>query len=195
MTPPKPTPPVRRPNAEVRGREHLTPAEVDRLAAAAAKSRAGRRDALMIRVAFRHGLRAAELVGLRRDQLDLDGALLHVRRVKKGVDSTHPLAGWEVRGLRRLVREGPQSAFVFLSNRGAPLTERAFHGIVARAGAAAGLPVAAHPHMLRHACGFKLANEGQDTRAIQLYLGHANIQHTVRYTTLAADRFRGFWKD
>ncbi len=188
--------PPRKPlNEDVRGREHLTPAEVDQLAAAAAKlGRYGPRDCLMIRVAFRHGLRAAELVSLRRDQVDLNNGLLHVRRVKRGLPSTQPMAAWEIRALRRQLQdqEGP---YVFLTERRGPLTERAFHSIVARAGRAAALPLSVHPHMLRHATGYKLANEGQDTRAIQLYLGHRNIQHTVRYTALSPDRFKGFWKD
>jgi len=169
---------------------------VEQLAKAAEKvGRFGARDALMIRVAFRHGLRAAELVGLRRDQVDLAGGLMHVRRIKGGVPSTQPMAGWELRAIRRLMADSRESPYVFLSERGSPLTERAFHAIVARAGQEAGLPLSVHPHMLRHACGYKLANEGQDTRAIQLYLGHKNIQHTVRYTALSPDRFKGFWQD
>lgn len=192
----RPKPPVRRANKEARGREHLSPSEVESMAASASKlGRHGTRDALMIRMAFRHGLRAAEVVGLRRDQVDLDAGVLHVRRVKGGVPSTHPLAGGLIRALRKLYRDYPDGPHVFASERGGPLTERGFHAIVARSGVAAGLGLTVHPHMLRHACGHKLANDGQDTRAIQHYLGHANIQHTVRYTALAADRFKGFWKD
>jgi type 1 fimbriae regulatory protein FimB/type 1 fimbriae regulatory protein FimE len=189
-------PPRRRPNAATRGREHLTPDEVETLADAAARiGRHGARDALMIRMAFRHGLRVAELVGLRRDQLDLDGGRLHVRRVKRGTPATHPIAGWEIRALRKVLRLYPDGPYVFASERGGPLTDSAVRKIVARAGQAAGLSFPAHPHMLRHATGFKLANDGQDTRAIQHYLGHRNIQHTVRYTALAADRFKSFWDD
>jgi type 1 fimbriae regulatory protein FimB/type 1 fimbriae regulatory protein FimE len=82
-----------------------------------------------------------------------------------------------------------------VSERGGPLTENAVGKLVARAGEAAGLELEVHPHMLRHACGYYLANKGTDTRAIQAYLGHRNIQHTVRYTELAADRFNGLWSD
>lgn len=188
-------PPRRRPNAEVRGREHLTPAEVEALASAAAKiGRHGPRDALMIRVAFRHGLRVSELVSLRRDQVDLDNGLMHVRRRKGGTPSTHPLGGREIRDLRKLLRTS-ESPHVFTSERRAPLTDSSVRKIVARAGREAGLSFPVHPHMLRHAAGYKLANDGQDTRAIQHYLGHKNIQHTVRYTNLAPDRFKGFWGD
>jgi len=109
--------------------------------------------------------------------------------------STHPLRGPELRGLRRLQRESPVSAYVFVTERRGPLTDSAVRRIVARAGAVADLGFPVHPHMLRHGCGYKLANDGHDTRAIQHYLGHRNIQHKVRYTDLAPDRFKGFWKD
>lgn len=174
-------------------RMYLTPDEVERLMTAARKlGRHGPRDATMILVAYRHGLRVSELVSLRWDDVDLKEGLLHVRRRKNGTPSTHPLRGPEIRALRRLGRKGP---YVFVSERGGPLTDSAFRKVVARAGVAAGLGLPVHPHMLRHACGFKLANDGQDTRAIQHYLGHRNIQHTVRYTELSADRFKDFWED
>jgi type 1 fimbriae regulatory protein FimB/type 1 fimbriae regulatory protein FimE len=192
---PRPHPPRKPRNADARGREHLTPAEVEKLAAAAGIGRHGARDALMIRLAFRHGLRVSELVALRRDQVDLGNGLLHVRRAKGGLPSTHPLGGQEVRSLRKALRDYPEGPTVFVSERGGPLTPNGFHKLVARAGRAAGLGFPVHPHMLRHATGYKLANDGQDTRAIQHYLGHKNIRHTVRYTELAPDRFRKFWND
>lgn len=188
-------PPPRKPrNADVRGREHLTPTEVERLRkAAAGLGRHGHRDATMVLVAFRHGLRAAELVALRRDQVDLDAGELHVRRAKRGKPSTHPLDGAEIRSLRKLLRDAPESPFVFVTERGGPLTDSTWRKIVARAGVAAKIGLAVHPHMLRHACGFALANRGIDTRTIQDYLGHRNIQHTVGYTTLAPGRFRNLF--
>jgi site-specific recombinase XerD len=190
MPPRKPT------NESVRGREYLTPAEVQRLVkAAAALGRHGHRDATMILVASTHGLRVSELVALRRDQVDLDQGTLHVRRKKRGIPSTHPLRGREVRELRRVLRDYPGAATVFVSERGGPLDRSTVQKILRRAGQAAGLGDHVHPHMLRHACGFKLANEGRDTRSIQHYLGHRNIQHTVRYTELSAERFRDFWDD
>ena len=187
--------PKRPPNAELRTREYLTDAEVDRLTEAAKGNRHGHRDATMILVAYRHGLRAAELADLRWDQIDFQSATLHVRRVKRG-PSTHPVLGDELRALRRLQREQePKSPFVFTSERGAPFTTAGSARMVERAGAEAGLGFKAHPHMLRHACGYALANKGHDTRALQAYLGHRNIQHSVRYTELAPDRFKGFWRD
>jgi len=186
---------VRRPNADLRSREYLTDAEVERLMKTAKGNRWGDRDALMILTAYRHGFRAIELVDLRWDQIDFDRATLAVRRAKKGSPATHPIRGDELRALRRLQRkQQPKSAFVFTSERGSPFTTAGFARMVGRAGEAAKLGFKAHPHMLRHACGFALANKGHDTRALQAYLGHRNIQHTVRYTELAPDRFKDFWR-
>jgi type 1 fimbriae regulatory protein FimB/type 1 fimbriae regulatory protein FimE len=187
--------PTRRPNRELHSREHLTETEVVKLIAAAKGNRYGHRDATMLLVAYRHGLRASELADLRWEQVDFAAATLHVRRVKQGTPATHPIVGDELRALRRLQREQePRSPFVFTSERGAPFTTAGFARMVERAGRAAGLPFKAHPHMLRHACGFALANKGHDTRALQAYLGHKNIQHTVRYTALAPTRFKNFWR-
>jgi site-specific recombinase XerD len=125
----------------------------------------------------------------------VDSALLHVRRVKNGTPATHPLTGLELRALRRLQRESKASPFVFVSERGTPFSTAGFARMLERAAGSAGLKLKVHPHMLRHACGFKLANDGIDTRALQAYLGHRHIQHTVRYTELAPTRFKGFWRD
>jgi len=188
--------PLRRPNAELRTREYLTDAEVERLTEAAKGNRYGHRDATMILLTYRHGLRAIELVDLRWDQIDFNRATLAVRRAKRGTPSTHPLQGDEMRALRKLQREQePKSPFVFTSERGgSPFTPAGFARLVERAGVAAGLKFKAHPHMLRHATGFALANKGHDTRSLQAYLGHKNIQHTVRYTELSPDRFKDFWR-
>ena len=189
-------PPRRVPNAAVRSREYLTSNEIEALMAAAKKSgRHGQRDATVILIAYRHGLRVSELVALRWDQINLKQGTLHVNRLKNGSESIHPLRGPELRALRRAQRDYPSSPYVFLTERKGPLTASSVRKIVARAGRNAGIPFPVHPHMLRHACGYKLANDGHDTRAIQQYLGHKNITHTVRYTELAADRFNGFWKD
>ena len=188
--------PKRQPNADLRTREYLTEAEVQRLLSATKANRWGHRDRTMLLVAYRHGLRASELTDLRWDQIDFATATLHVRRVKQGSPSTHPIHGDELRWLRRLHREQePKSAFVFTSERVSPFSTAGFARMVERAGVGAGLGFKAHPHMLRHACGFALASKGHDTRALQAYLGHRNIQHTVRYTELAPERFKHFWKD
>jgi integrase len=187
--------PSRPKNADVRSREYLTETEVEKLIAAAKDNRWGHRDSTIILIAYRHGLRASELVDLRWEQIDFASATLHVHRLKRGTPSVHPLRGDELRALRRLHREqDPKSPFVFTSERGAPFTRAGFARMVERAGEAAGFPFKVHPHMLRHACGYALANRGHDTRALQAYLGHRNIQHTVRYTELSPSRFKDFWR-
>ena len=178
-----------------RPREYLTEKEIDRLIESAGENRWGHRDATAILIAYRHGLRSSELVGLRWDDILFNTGKLHVRRSKGGQTSVHPLGGRELRALRKLQREAPQSTYVFVSEREAPLSVAGYQRMVARAGEAAGFPFLVHIHMLRHSCGYKLANDGQDTRAIQHYLGHKSINSTVRYTALAPDRFKGFWKD
>jgi type 1 fimbriae regulatory protein FimB/type 1 fimbriae regulatory protein FimE len=190
------TPPRRQKNADLRPREYLTGDEVERLMDAARKfGRYGHRDATMILIAFRHGLRPSEVCGLRWDQFDLKAGKVHCARRKNGAPSVHPLGGVELRALRRLQRESPPSPYVFVSERGAPFTPGGFARTISRLGVKAGFSFPVHPHMLRHATGFKLANEGVDTRSLQHYLGHRNIQHTVRYTALRDDRFKNFWKD
>ena len=187
--------PLRRPNREFRSREHLTQPEVEKLIENTKDNRYGHRDATMILVAYRHGLRAAEICDLRSEQIDWHSATLHVRRVKSGKPSTHPIRGDELRALRKLKREAPKSPFVFVSERGGPFTTDSFNWMVKRAGQKAGFPFQVHAHMLRHAAGFKLAGDGHDTRSIQDYLGHKNIQHTVRYTELSPAKFKDFWRD
>ena len=170
--------------------------QVTRLLAAPSDEKwLGVRDRAMLELLYATGLRVSELVGLRWEQVDLKAGLLRVNRVKNGTPATHPLRGPELRALRKMAREYPDSPYVFSSERKGPLTGSSVRKIVARAGKKADIPFPVHPHMLRHACGYKLANDGQDTRAIQHYLGHKNIQHTVRYTELAASRFNDFWQD
>ena len=188
--------PLRRKNVDYRSREYLTEDEVDQLMSAAGRvGRYGHRDATLILLSYRHGLRVSELVGLHWEQVDLKQGLLHINRLKHGNPSVQPLRGPELRALRRLQRDYSKLPYVFCSERKAPLTSDAIRKILTRAGKEANLPFTVHPHMLRHACGYKLAQAGQDTRAIQHYLGHKNIQHTVRYTQLSPDRFKDFWRD
>jgi len=188
--------PIRQKNAHYRSREYLTEYEVEMLLEAAGRvGRHGHRDAVLIMLAYRHGLRVTELVNLRWEQVDIHQGLIHINRVKRGTSSVHPLRGPEIVALRHLQENYPITPYVFGSERKAPLSADAFRKIIARAGKEAKLPFPVHPHMLRHACGYKLAQAGQDTRAIQHYLGHKNIQHTVRYTQLSAERFKDFWQD
>jgi site-specific recombinase XerD len=178
------------------GRRYLTGREVDKLMETARKrGRYGHRDATMILVAYRHGLRASELCDLQWHQVELNTGRLHVRRAKNGSPSVHPMQGDEIRALRRLQREQKESPHVFMSERGGPMTPKSFGTLFWRLGERARMPFQTFPHMLRHACGYALANAGHDTRALQAWLGHKNIQHTVRYTELSPNRFKNFWKD
>jgi integrase len=151
------TVPLRRPNGELRSREYLTISEVTALVEAAKRNRQGQRDATMILIAFRHGLRATELIGLHWDQVSFDNATLHVRRVKQGTASVHPLSGTELRALRALKRASPAGPFLFVSERGAPLSTAGFARMLERAADAAGLAgLRVHPHMLRHGVALRL---------------------------------------
>jgi type 1 fimbriae regulatory protein FimB/type 1 fimbriae regulatory protein FimE len=184
----------RRPkNADVRPREHLTQHEVDRLIAAGKGNRYGHRDATMLLIGFRHGLRASELCELQWSDIEFETATLHIWRAKGGTSTTHPLLGDEMRALRLLKREA-KSPFVFVSERGAPFTVSGLQKFIERAGVEAKIEFKVHPHMLRHATGFVLANRGTDTRTLQAYLGHRSIQSTVRYTELAPNRFKNLWR-
>ena len=193
----KNSPPAKPKNLDVRSREYLTPAEMTRLkeAARTSSSRHAFRDWLLITMMYRHGLRAGEAADLRWDQVELKNGRLHVNRLKNGDPSVHYLEGDEIRALRKLERDYPNSDFLFCSERQGPLSPRTIHHIIARAGEDAGIKFPVHPHMLRHAKGYQLASKGADTRAIQAYLGHRNIQHTVLYTKLDPKRFKGFGRD
>jgi integrase len=187
---------VRPPNAALRTREYLTPKEVERLIRSAKDGRYGERDATLILIAFRHGLRAVEICDLEWSQVEFGrSASLHVRRAKNGKPSVHPLRGDEIRALRELQRQFPDSKHVFATERGGPFTTDAVNRLIKRIGERAGFPFKVHAHMLRHGCGYALANAGHDTRAIQDWLGHRSIQHTVRYTELSPTRFKDFWRD
>ena len=187
---------TRKPYKDIRSREYLTPDELEKLmAAAVGAGRHGHRDKTLVLIAYRHALRVSELIALRWDMVDLKKGLLHVSRLKNGIDSVHPLRGPELRALRKLLREYPDTPYLFITERGGPMTDSNVRKMVKRAGVNAKIGFLVHPHMLRHSAGYKLANDGQDTRAIQHYMGHKNIQHTVRYTELSPQRFKDFWKD
>lgn len=187
---------VSRKYSEVRSREYLTSDELEAIQKAAKGiGRHGHRDSTLILLSFRHGLRVSEVIALRWDHVDLKRGTIHISRAKNGVDSVHPLSGPEIRALRRLKREYPDSPFLFSTERGGPMTTSNVRKMVARAGEKAGLGFPVHPHQLRHSCGYALANKGVDTRSLQAYLGHKSITSTVIYTQLSPERFKGFWRD
>lgn len=170
-------------------RKYLTPDEVQRLLVATKQSpRYAHRNYCLVLVSYRHGLRVGEAVDLRWRDIDFKTATLYVRRLKNGKPANHPIDGDELRALRQLQRDYPDTPWLFNSERKQPLSDRTVREIVATAGELAELG-RIHPHQLRHACGFYLASKGFDTRMIQDYLGHRNINHTVQYTELAPGRF------
>lgn len=174
-------------------RDFLTLPEVDRLVEAARKGRYGTRDAAMVLLAVRHGLRASELVSLQLADLDLEGGRVWVNRLKRGLSTSQPLAGDELRAIRAYLRaRRDTSPWAFLSSQGGPLTRRQWQYLVAEAGKRAGLG-RVHPHMLRHSCGHILADQGADTRLLQDYLGHRDIRHTALYSRTASRRFNSLW--
>lgn len=186
----------RKRNKDLRPREFLTPDEVDALMKAARKSgRHGHRDSTMILIAYRHALRVSELIDLTWDQVKFSTGRIEIFRKKNGTDTIHFLEGDEMRALRKLKRDSVDSPFVFNSERGGPISRYTFNVIIQRAGNVADIPFPVHPHMLRHAKGYHLVNRGEDTRAIQDFMGHKNISHTVTYTKLNNERFKGFGKD
>jgi site-specific recombinase XerD len=181
---------------EPRLRDYLTRDEVAALLRSAKKSpRHATRNHAMILLAYRHGLRASELVNLRVSDLDLANGTIYCRRAKGSRSSLHPMKPDEVAALEKVLvrRQLPARDYVFQSERAEKMSRSAFWRIVSQAGARAGLPVKAYAHQLRHACGYYLANKGCDMRLIQDYLGHKQIQNTVRYTALNPARFAGLW--
>ena len=173
---------------------YLTEAQLGQLIKAARKGRYGQRNSTLILIMARHGLRVIEAVDLRWDQVDVTKGHLHVRRLKNGIDSVHRVQGDEIRALRELRRsQEPQSAFVFTSERGGPMTRSNVAKMIEAAGNRAELSEL-HPHMLRHTCGHLLADAGHDTRRLQLWLGHSDIKHTAAYSQLSARPFKSFWR-
>jgi type 1 fimbriae regulatory protein FimB/type 1 fimbriae regulatory protein FimE len=173
-------------------RQYFTEAELGKLISAARKGRYGHRDATLILIMARHGLRVSEAIDLEWSLVDFAKAHLHVRRLKGGTASVHPIQGDELQALRELRRQ-TEGAFVFASERGGPMTRFNVSKMVETAGDRAGLAFA-HPHMLRHTCGHLLADAGHDTRRLQLWLGHVDIKHTAHYSELSAKPFKEFWK-
>jgi type 1 fimbriae regulatory protein FimB len=181
-------------DAHERRKDFLTETEMIRLLEAAKAGRHGVRDHLLVLITYRHGMRVSEAIDLRRDEIDLDRSRLWVRRLKSGLSVEQPIPGDELRAIRRyLATRADALPWLFISERGHSLTRQSVNYLLATAAARAKLaPV--HPHMLRHSCGFHLANRGYDLRLIQDYLGHRDPKHTVHYTRVAGSRFEGLWR-
>jgi integrase len=180
-------------DAHERSKNYLDPGEVERLLEAAKEGRHGERDYALLLLTYRHGLRVSEAVGLKLGDVNLKEARLWVKRAKGSLDTEQPLAGDELRALKRyLATREDKLPWLFVSERGCQMVRRAVNHMIAAAGKRAGLGNV-HPHMLRHSCGYALANKGQDFRLIQDWLGHRDPKHTSRYTRVAARRFEGVW--
>jgi type 1 fimbriae regulatory protein FimB len=180
-------------DAHERAKDYLDPTEVERLLDAAKGGRHGARDHALLLLMYRHGLRVSESINLKRDHLNLKEARIWVKRMKGSLDSQQPLSGDELRAIKRyLATRDDKLPWLFVSERRGQLVRRAVNHLIAAAGARAGLG-SVYPHMLRHSCGYALANKGQDFRLIQDWLGHRDPKHTSRYTRVAARRFEGVW--
>ena len=181
-------------DAHERTKDYLTETEVTALLDAVKAGRHGVRNHLLVLMMYRHGLRVSEAIDLRRDEIDLDRSRLWVRRLKNGLSVEQPIPGDELRAIRRhLATRADALPWLFLSERGHPLTRQAVNDLLAVAATRAALaPI--HPHMLRHSCGFHLANRGFDLRLIQDYLGHRDPKHTAHYTRVAGSRFEDLWR-
>jgi type 1 fimbriae regulatory protein FimB len=179
-------------------RKHLVAIEVDRLITATKSSRNAARDRCLMLLMFRHGLRVSEACGLKLSQVDIESRVLHVARLKKGLSTSHPLRTDELKVIKAWLsvraKMQPETDAFFISERRTMLSRKTAWHAIRTYGEQAGLSVSSHPHMLRHACGYALADAGADTRLIQDYLGHRNIQHTVIYTAANPARFEKLWR-
>ncbi|WP_410529535.1 tyrosine-type recombinase/integrase (plasmid) [Serratia sp. AXJ-M] len=180
-------------------RKYLTASEIERILSVVSQAPNAARNCCLIYMCYIHGFRVSEICRLTCQDIDMDEGVINVRRLKNGLSTVHPLEVREKDILARWLTEritwsDGDSPWVFLSQKGGPLSRQQFYVLLRKYGEKAGIGVHPHPHMLRHSCGYLLADLGTDTRLIQDYLGHRNIRHTVLYTASNAARFARIWK-
>lgn len=179
-------------------RKYLTEDEVTLVIKASRNSKHSLRNECLIQLCFIHGFRVSEISKLKTSDVNVGRGVIHVLRLKGGLSTIQPLLECEKKVVNKWITsrqhlKGNESPWLFISQRGEALSRQQIYNIIKRCGVLAGLNFPLHPHMLRHSCGFALANTGADTRLIQDYLGHRNIQHTVHYTACNSSRFFGVW--
>ncbi len=159
---------------------------------AGTSSRNPLRDAALVLVAWRHGLRASEIGLLRWENIDFKSSELFVVRLKDSQSGGAPLWPDEFKALKRLHKsmDLPSSGYVFLSERGTPIERDGVRRLLERLGKAARLPFTPNPHQLRHGCGYHHINKGAELKLVQKLLGHKNITNTDHYTQLAPGALR-----
>jgi integrase len=181
-------------DAALKSKNFVTVNELERLLKGAAKTRHPVRNQAMILMMFWHGLRVTELCQLNDSDLDIDAGRLYVKRIKNSLSTTHPMRSEVLRTIKRYRKiRGESFRPLFLTERGDQFTRSPINYILKRSAKLGGLGFSVNPHMLRHGCGFALANMGHDTRLIQDYLGHKDIKNTVIYTRTTAKRFEKIW--
>ena len=181
-------------DAHERAKDYLDPPEVERLLDAAKAGRHGTRDNLLLFLTYRHALRVSEAITMRLDQLNLKQARIWIERSKNSLSTEQPLEGDELRAIKQyLATRNDKLPWLFVSERGQPMTRQAVNYIIGEAGRRAKLGKV-WPHMLRHSAGYALSNRGADFRLLQDFMGHRDPRHTSRYTRTASRRFEGLWK-
>ena len=175
----------------------FTEEEIYRLIEATSGERHGVRDACILLWMFRRAWRASEVATAKLEHLRDGVTMCEVHRLKGGVTTTHPIEKEERSVMKAWLRvrdmaKGAEQPYIFISERGEPLTRQGITHLVRRYAMKAGISTA-HPHMLRHACGYALANQGENTTLIQTYMGHSTITSTQVYTETNTERFRGLW--
>lgn len=176
-------------------RKFLTVAEIEKLVSSVNSMKNHERNKCMLLMCFIHGLRVSELSRLKIRDIEFSNKIIYISRLKNGFSVQHPLQQRELDALNIWFKKrsgflGSESEYLFLSRHGNKLSRQQLYRIFSKAGKLANINIDVHPHMFRHACGYALADQGCDTRLIQDYLGHRNIQNTVIYTASNAARFK-----